>query len=200
MNYVSYEDDTIELAADLVNRLTVGEAQGRSVELPPGRRERAALVEEVGRPLKARKRPLSGAEVEQVIELAGRLRSVFADAARGEVDAAAGHINGLLTDYRARPELSAHDEQPWHIHFHGDEPDGAAAGFATASGMALALVLAAGQLSRLGVCTARQCDRVYVDVSRNGCRLFCSEKCLNRSKVAALRARQAGARAEHAAV
>jgi predicted RNA-binding Zn ribbon-like protein len=36
------------------------------------------------------------------------------------------------------------------------------------------------------------CDRVFVDVSRNGTRRFCSETCQNRVKVAAHRARQHG--------
>jgi predicted RNA-binding Zn ribbon-like protein len=42
---------------------------------------------------------------------------------------------------------------------------------------------------RLGVCTAPHCDRVYVDVSRNGTRRFCSTACQGRVKTAAFRAR-----------
>jgi predicted RNA-binding Zn ribbon-like protein len=42
---------------------------------------------------------------------------------------------------------------------------------------------------RFGVCTAPRCDRVYVDVSRNGARRFCSTACQNRVKTAAFRAR-----------
>ena len=43
---------------------------------------------------------------------------------------------------------------------------------------------------RLGVCSAPECDRVFVDVSRNGTRRFCSTACQNRVKAAAHRARR----------
>ncbi|HEX8935998.1 MAG TPA: CGNR zinc finger domain-containing protein, partial [Pseudonocardiaceae bacterium] len=43
--------------------------------------------------------------------------------------------------------------------------------------------------SRLGVCSAPRCDRVYVDASRNGTRRFCCTACQNRVKSAAHRAR-----------
>jgi predicted RNA-binding Zn ribbon-like protein len=35
-----------------------------------------------------------------------------------------------------------------------------------------------------------ECDRVFVDVSRNGTKRFCSTACQNRPKAAAFRARQ----------
>ena len=53
----------------------------------------------------------------------------------------------------------------------------------------LAVVVDSQATGRLGVCRAEGCDRVYVDVSRNASRRFCSESCLNRTKVAAFRAR-----------
>ena len=55
--------------------------------------------------------------------------------------------------------------------------------------MAMAIVLCDYGMSRLGVCRAADCDCVYVDVSRNAQRRFCSESCANRTNVAAFRAR-----------
>ena len=52
------------------------------------------------------------------------------------------------------------------------------------------MVLGSSAHDRLGVCSASACDRVYVDVSRNGTRRFCSIACQNRVKAAAFRERQ----------
>ena len=43
---------------------------------------------------------------------------------------------------------------------------------------------------RLGVCAADRCDRVFVDVSRNAGKRFCSLSCQNRVKAAAFRGRR----------
>jgi predicted RNA-binding Zn ribbon-like protein len=51
-------------------------------------------------------------------------------------------------------------------------------------------VLGSEESGRLGVCTAARCDRVYVDISRNATRRFCSTTCQNRVKAAAFRERQ----------
>ena len=102
-------------------------------------------------------------------------------------------VSGMpLRDYRAAPELSRHDGEPWHLHYRST-----AAGLATEWGagcaVGLAVVLDGQATGRLGVCRAGCCDRVFVDVSRNASRRFCSEACLNRTKVAAFRARSRAA-------
>jgi predicted RNA-binding Zn ribbon-like protein len=43
--------------------------------------------------------------------------------------------------------------------------------------------------SRLGICSAPACDRVYIDLSKNSMRRFCSTRCQNRVKTAAYRSR-----------
>ena len=55
--------------------------------------------------------------------------------------------------------------------------------------LGLAIVLCDYGMARLGVCRAADCECVYVDVSRNAQRRFCSESCANRTNVAAFRAR-----------
>ncbi|MPZ28052.1 MAG: hypothetical protein GEV12_16990 [Micromonosporaceae bacterium] len=44
---------------------------------------------------------------------------------------------------------------------------------------------------RLGTCGADDCDRVFLDGSKNGSRRFCSITCQNRVKAAAFRRRRA---------
>ena len=178
MNFDSYTDRVVGVAAALVNALTPGEQGGRPVDTDPGRRpERCAAV--LGRPVPA-------AEAAELTRLAARLRPVFLAAEDGATDRVAELVNALLTDYRSAPKLSRHDGEPWHLHF-----TSAVAGTEWGAGCAtgLAVVVDSQATGRLGMCRADSCDRVYVDVSRNASRRFCSESCLNRTKVAAFRAR-----------
>jgi predicted RNA-binding Zn ribbon-like protein len=174
-------DLVVGIAVGLVNTLTAGERRGRPYTPPAGEARRAALIEigagDVGE---------QNAEV--LVDMAAELRAVFTAVTAGDVDAAARQVNHLLEVTRARPHLSRHDGEPWHLHFHGTGGTVSAdwvAGCATG----LAVVLGGEFHDRLGVCTAPHCDRVYVDTSRNGTRRFCSTACQNRVKTAAFRAR-----------
>jgi predicted RNA-binding Zn ribbon-like protein len=62
---------------------------------------------------------------------------------------------------------------------------------AVEAAMAFADVIRSGQLGRLRVCAAENCDNVHVDLSKNRSRRFCSVSCANRTNVAAYRTRQA---------
>jgi predicted RNA-binding Zn ribbon-like protein len=55
----------------------------------------------------------------------------------------------------------------------------------------LARVVGAGEARRLGTCADVGCERVFIDVSKNGSRRFCSTTCQNRVKAAAFRERHA---------
>jgi predicted RNA-binding Zn ribbon-like protein len=184
VNFDSYTDRVVGVATGLVNALTPGEDGGRRVE-PTAQRARARCAELV-------RHPVSAADLVDLTALAGRLRPVFLAAENGAVDQVASLVNALLRDYRAVPELTRHDGEPWHLHYHST-----AAGLGTEWGAGcatgLAVVVDGQATGRLGVCRADACDRVYVDLSRNASRRFCSEACLNRTKVAAFRAR-AGSR------
>jgi predicted RNA-binding Zn ribbon-like protein len=184
VNFDSYTDRVVGVAAALVNALTPGQHGGRPVDTAPAaRRERAAA---------ALDRAVTAAEADELAALAARLRPVFLAAEEGAVDRVAGLVNELLRDCRSTPQLSRHDGEPWHLHFSGATTGpGAQWGAGCATG--LAVVVDGQATGRLGVCRADCCDRVYIDVSRNASRRFCSEACLNRTKVAAFRAR---ARAE----
>jgi predicted RNA-binding Zn ribbon-like protein len=181
VNFNSHTDLVVGFTVTLVNTLTPGERRGRPYVPPDGEARRAALAE-IGAG------DLGGPDIAILAEAAARLRAVFEAAATGDADTAAQSVNLLLEETRARPLLSRHDGEPWHLHFHGTDGSIAtdwSAGCATA----LAVVLGGEFHDRLGVCTAPHCDRVHVDVSRNGTRRFCSTACQNRVKTAAFRAR-----------
>ncbi|WP_327091637.1 CGNR zinc finger domain-containing protein [Nonomuraea sp. NBC_01738] len=186
MNFNSHTDVVVRVAVSLVNSLTPGEQRGRPYDPPVDLRPAALEAIRAGG---SNRTELSPEQAAALAEIAVRLRAVFDGVATGDIDTAAEQVNRLLEESEARPHLSRHDGEPWHVHFHG--PGGSMMGdWAASCATALAIVLGGEFHDRLGVCTAPQCDRVYVDVSRNGTRRFCSTACQNRVKTAAFRARK----------
>lgn len=115
-----------------------------------------------------------------------KLRRVFT--ANG-VDDATAVLNALLGEVTARPRIADHDEKGPHLHYvSASAPLVDRVRACTAMGLAT-LVCDYG-MSRLGVCCAAACGRVFVDTSRNARRRFCSSACANRTNVAAYRSRQ----------
>ncbi|MFJ6133381.1 CGNR zinc finger domain-containing protein [Janibacter terrae] len=127
------------------------------------------------------------AELEQVRRLRDRLRGVWVCV---EDEAAAVEaVNELLRDGRALPQLVDHDDYGWHIHAtDADAPF--ARRVQVEAAMAFVDVIRAGELSRLRVCAADDCDDVLVDLSRNRSRRYCDGGCGNRLAAAAYRSRQ----------
>jgi predicted RNA-binding Zn ribbon-like protein len=135
-------------------------------------------ISEVGR--------LTRDDLVAVRRLRARLDAVFT--ATGEA-AAVRLVNDLVADARTTPRLTGHDGFPLHMHYYAP---GArlAEHLAADCGMALALVIAAGERGRLATCAAPDCERVLVDLSRNRSKRYCdSRTCGNRLHVAAYRAR-----------
>lgn len=188
MNFTSHVDAVVTVAVSLVNALTPGEARGRGYQPPDGDSLAAAATAALrqGQPAA---RAVTAGEAAGLAEAAAQLRAVFDAVDAGRLDAAARQVNDLLTVTGARPQLDRHDGEPWHLHFHG-YTDSLVQGWAAGCATGLAVVLGTDMYDRLGVCTAPRCDRVYVDISRNGTRRFCSTSCQNRVKAAAFRARQ----------
>ncbi|SEH00334.1 CGNR zinc finger domain-containing protein [Nonomuraea solani] len=187
MDYNSHTDTVVRVAVTLVNELTPGERRGRAFPSP----EPAAAAGAALRSVYPAYREVTEAEGAELADVAARLRAVFAAVAADDIDRAATLVNALLDETHARPMLERHDGEPWHLHFHGR--DGTmATDWAASCATGLAIVLGTEFCDRLGVCTAPHCDRVYVDVSRNGTRRFCSTACQNRVKTAAFRARVKG--------
>jgi len=99
-------------------------------------------------------------------------------------------INRLLKDAGALPQLVRHDD--WDYHLHATSPGAPLADrMAVEAAMAFVDVVRQGELDRLHVCAADDCDDVLVDLSKNRSRRYCSNACSNRVNVAAFRARRA---------
>lgn len=186
MHFNSHVDRMLDVAVRLVNALTPGSEGGRAVPAVEGGALTAAVVEAVrGEDYVPRPDPTQVANLRREVD---HVRAVFVALDEDRVDEAAALVNAMLRRTRAHPELDRDDEGGWAIHFHGPDTSfdrGWAAGLA--AGLAMAI---GGDLgSRLGVCAAPECDRVWVDRSRNTHRRFCSTRCQNRVKAAAHRRR-----------
>lgn len=126
-------------------------------------------------------------ELRAVRALRPRLRAVWL--AADDVEAVVGHVNELLRTGRALPQLVDHDDYGWHIHA-TDADATLAQRMQVEAAMALVDVVRAGELSRLRVCAAQDCDGVLVDLSRNRSRRYCEGGCGNRVAAAAYRSRR----------
>ncbi|MEU1628086.1 CGNR zinc finger domain-containing protein [Streptomyces sp. NPDC020096] len=179
----------LDAAVSLVNALTDGEARGKPYAAPRG----AELVDAVDAALprtSARQRTIEQGEATYLARTAREMRQVFEAVSAGHVDDAAAALNALLLSNGARPQLDRAEGEPWQLHFHGAD-DSLAVGWSAGCATGLAIAIGSDLAGRLGVCQATQCDRVYVDTSRNAARQFCSTACQNRTKAAAFRARRA---------
>jgi predicted RNA-binding Zn ribbon-like protein len=188
VKFNSHTDVVVATAAGLVNLLSPGESRGRAYQPPAGQdrlNRLAALLKAAGG-----RGGYTEAEAAEFAGVAGRLRAVFESLASADIDDAAVRVNELLSVTGAHPVLERHDGEPWHVHFHAAGQQSTAAGWAAGCATGLAIVLGGEHWDRLGVCTAPRCDRVYVDVSRNGSKRFCSTACQNRVKSAAFRERR----------
>jgi len=185
MNFDSYNDCGVEMAVSLVN--TAARQAGEL--LSDARALRALLdrqrVSSVGR--------IDHEVLAEVHSLRARLRAVFDADSDGE---AVARVNALLAEAGALPQLSAHDGEPWHLHY---SPPGAplATRLAAECAMGLAGVLRSGGFDRMSTCADETCGDVFVDASRNRSRRYCDpDTCGNRANVAAHRARRRAERSE----
>lgn len=128
-------------------------------------------------------------ELEEVRALRPRLRCLWAL----DQDGLAAEVNAMLRAAGALPQLVAHDGWPYHLH--ATPPDARLVDrMAVEAAMAMVDVVRQGELGRLRVCEAPDCDGVLVDLSKNRSRRYCSTACTNRMNVAAYRSRRATGR------
>ncbi|MDT5130826.1 MAG: hypothetical protein QOE41_137 [Mycobacterium sp.] len=130
------------------------------------------------------------AELTAVHALRARLGRIW-ESADDEVRAV-GQVNTLLADTHAAPWLTRHPEMPeWHLHL-ASVHDPLAQRMGAEMAMALADLVRVGELRRLKICAAPDCDAALMDLSRNRSRIFCDTgNCGNRQHVAAYRERRA---------
>ena len=127
------------------------------------------------------------------LESVQALRPVLARMWELDEDEAVKLVNGLLAEFRALPYLVKHDEWDYHLHATSLEAP-LAHRIAVEAAMAFVDVRRMKELDRLLVCSADDCQDVYIDLSKNRSRRFCSTSCSNRTNVSAYRARKAAAR------
>lgn len=105
-------------------------------------------------------------------------------------DEAVAEVNAILAEANALPRLVRHDTLDWHIHATSlDAP--LAQRILVEAAMALVDVIRADQMDRLQSCAADDCAGIYLDLSKNASRRFCSTRCGNRIAARAHRARAA---------
>jgi predicted RNA-binding Zn ribbon-like protein len=125
------------------------------------------------------------AELERVRALRPRLRALW----HADKDGVAAAVNDMLREAHALPHLVRHGE--WDYHLHATPPDAALSDrMMVEAAMAIVDVVRSGELDRLRVCDASDCDDVVVDLSKNRARRYCSTSCSNRVNMAAFRARR----------
>lgn len=123
-------------------------------------------------------------ELAQVRALRPRLRKLW----ELDEDGVAALVNDLLSDAHALPQLVQHDDWGYHLHATPSQAP-LADRMAVEAAMAFVDVVRQGELDRLRVCDADDCEDVLVDLSKNHSRRYCSNACGNRMNVAAFRAR-----------
>jgi predicted RNA-binding Zn ribbon-like protein len=127
------------------------------------------------------------AELDAVRALRPRLRRLWFT----DEDGVAELVNAMLREARALPQLVTHGE--WGYHLHATTAEAPLADrMAVEAAMALVDVVRLGELDRLRVCEADDCEDVVVDLSKNRSRRYCGTACANRMNVAAFRARRRG--------
>jgi predicted RNA-binding Zn ribbon-like protein len=136
------------------------------------------------------RRDRDDAELRSVRRIRERLGAIWA---ADDEEEAVRLVNALLSETKASPWLTRHPEMPeWHLHLASvDDPLWQRMGAEMA--MAVADVIRGGELRRLKICAAPDCEAVLTDLSKNRSRMFCDTgNCGNRQHVAAYRQRQRG--------
>jgi predicted RNA-binding Zn ribbon-like protein len=133
----------------------------------------------------------TGARTGDARELAAvrALRPVLQRLWQADQDEAVAIVNQVLRESHALPQLVTHDD--WGYHIHATTPEAPLSErIAVEAAMAMADVIRMDELARLQVCAESDCQDVFIDLSKNRSRRFCSSTCGNRANVAAYRARR----------
>jgi len=124
------------------------------------------------------------AELAEVIETRALLGHIWSHSR----DEAVPVVNRMLRDADALPRLVRHDGWDWHLH--ATEPSAPLAErIRVEVAFALIDVIRSQEWGRLRTCEASDCTGVFVDLSRNGSKRFCSLRCGNRMNMVEHRAR-----------
>jgi len=95
----------------------------------------------------------------------------------------------MLAEHPATPYLAL-EHGRWRLHHHAADAR-LVPMWTSICAEGVARLITSDDAHRLGTCEDAGCGRVFVDVSRNASRRFCSTTCQNRVKAATFRRRRA---------
>lgn len=182
----SHRDRVVVAAIELVNALAPGSAYGHEFapQLTPV--EVAATASSAFTGFSDSQSDFVSEYARETLALAASLHGIFVALGEDRATDAVPLLNAILREHPSSLHLSL--EEPWSLHYH-DHTLPAHAGWSTGCAAALGSFISSGHWHYLGSCDAVACDRVFLDITRNTSRRFCSVRCQNREKVRAFRGR-----------
>lgn len=130
---------------------------------------------------------LSVPEIDRLLASGARIAVVLAT---GPQEAFLDALAALLDEQDIRPVLTRHDGTP---HLHYARPGASISAWLTAVAVAsLVTHVCRHGRTRIRQCAATDCQRWYVDSSRNRSRRYCRHSCASRTTVGSYRLRQRG--------
>jgi predicted RNA-binding Zn ribbon-like protein len=184
MQFTYDTEEVLRVTAVVVNT-TADSSRSRSDELATIE-ELQALLDENGY---TGRRDRDSAELEEMRSLRPELRQLWTESR----DDAVQHVNLILREASALPQLVRHGGGDWHLHATESEAP-LVTRMRVEVAMAFIDVIRLDELDRLQLCGADDCNAVFVDLSRNRSKRYCDVgNCGNRMNVNAYRARSAAA-------
>lgn len=176
-----YDEQYTELALDIINSYDVMAREPDSLREPSQLRRFLSnhhidINEAIGQ-----------AQLAAVHQLRDQLRSVV------ETDdelLAASLLNALLSTTRVKLQLTGDSDHTWQVGWMPEAGTSSIRQMAFQAAFGLARVFQHHRKDRLRVCGAPPCRDVFIDLSRNRSRRYCSEGCANRHNIAMYRQRQ----------
>lgn len=182
MHFAPDTEDTLEFTVVLANTVAGATKSGTDELATPA--QLTSLLDEVKYSGRFDRDERELADVRQTRDLLRRIWMLPRDEAVAEV-------NAMLSAAQALPHLVRHDGFDWHLHA-TDEMAPLAERMRVEVALALVDVIRSNEMGRLRACAAEDCDGIFMDLSRNGSKRFCSIRCGNRVNMIAFRERAAG--------
>jgi hypothetical protein len=137
------------------------------------------------------------ADLQALRLLKADLTRIFSLAADGAEREAVDLLNTLLIQHPVHPQLSGHDDQPWHLHL--SESGSTADRYAAGAVFGLTATVTALGPGALRQCTARSCPVVFIDAGQDGASRHCPGHRPAWASVTALRAKRCARQPRRAA-
>lgn len=130
--------------------------------------------------------PVTEYDLRHVRVLRSRLREVFL----APDDASAAHVlNELLAGIDIIPQFAVDPPQSWYLRFLILPGTPLLPRLTMGTALGLGFALQQYGKERFNMCAASPCQDMFIDISRNRSRRFCSDRCANRVNIAVFRTR-----------